>query len=422
LQFVDELARMTRGTRGVTAAKIMEAIARGEAPALAAEVCRIRNIGDDEISPKHVGEALSDLRRDGAPIVGYLGHASTTVWSAVSNPAVRPAVAVGHPVSAGDADCVGEIARLIKLTQKRTVQFSDLCDALDMPPSRVRHLVDDAQSKGYHVNVAGNAIGWKEPEPNLDAAQDVGVAPTVGGRQIIAVISDTHFGSSYCLREQLREFIEYAYSRGARHVLHAGDILDGCYDHGRWELSHHGLDKQIDDAIETLPRLDGLRYVAISGNHDETFTKSTGMDTGRAIVDRFRSEGRTDLEYVGPRGAMLRLGGVRIELWHPRQTSAAYSLSYRLQNKIRDTSVGRKPDLLLAGHWHTSVYLEQRGVHALACGTFQGGGSAFSKSLGGAPSIGGTLISWETTEHGTLRRVAVERSAYYENEAPREIA
>jgi predicted phosphodiesterase len=205
-------------------------------------------------------------------------------------------------------------------------------------------------------------------------------------------------------------------------VLHAGDILDGCYDHGRWELSHHGLDKQIDDAIETLPRLDGLRYVAISGNHDETFTKSTGMDTGRAIVDRFRSEGRTDLEYVGPRGAMLRLGGVRIELWHPRQTSAAYSLSYRLQNKIRDTSVGRKPDLLLAGHWHTSVYLEQRGVHALACGTFQGGGSAFSKSLGGAPSIGGTLISWETTEHGTLRRVAVERSAYYENEAPREIA
>jgi hypothetical protein len=53
---------------------------------------------------------------------------------------------------------------------------------------------------------------------------------------------------------------------------------------------------------------------------------------------------------------------------------------------------------------------------------FQGGKSSFGKSLNGAPSIGGLIVSWDATEHGTLRRVAVERSAYYEIEAFREVA
>lgn len=314
-----------------------------------------------------------------------------------------------------------KLEELIRHTRKHPVPLADLCDLLDLPPSKTRKLVEEAQRNGFHVAVAGDAIGWKEPEPNLDGLIDIGVAPTVGERQTIAVISDTHFGSRYCLRPYIKDFIEYAYSRGVRYVFHAGDMLDGCYDHGRWELSHHGFDEQCQDAIETLPRIRGMQYLFASGNHDETFTKSTGMDTGRAIVDRFRSVGRDDIVYLGPRGAMVRFGGAKIELWHPRQTSAAYSLSYRLQNKIRDTSIGRKSDLLFAGHWHTWCYFEQRGVHALACGTFQGAGSAFSKSLGGAPSIGGTVVSWETTEHGTLRRVSVERSAYYEHEQPREI-
>lgn len=316
---------------------------------------------------------------------------------------------------AGEAE---RLAALLKAT-KRPVSFARLCDVLDLSPSKVRLLVEDARAKGYTIGVAGDEIGWKEPEPEVDAVSNV--LPATSGRTIVGVISDTHFGSRYCLRKQIQDFIHLAYDAGARIILHAGDIVDGVYDHGRWELSHHGLEDQIQDALDTLPQLDGLRYIAITGNHDETFWKLTGYDTGRAINEAARGAGRSDIECVGARGAMLRVAGAKVELWHPKK-GGAYALSYHLQNKIRDTGLGHKPDILLAGHWHTSVYLEQRGVHALACGTFQGGGSAFSKSLGGAPSIGGTLLSWETTEHGTLRRVAVERVAYYEQEAPREVA
>lgn len=340
---------------------------------------------------------------------------------------------VGHAPSAGVRDCgkqevdagrvdvnrgiTSSFEPLLRATRK-PITFAKLCDTLDLSPLKVRRLVNDAQAAGYSVQVAGDAIGWQEPEP---VQKEREVLPTTGKRTIVGIMSDTHFGSKYCLRKQIRDFIQLAYDAGVRIILHSGDMLDGIYDHGRWELSHHGLEEQIQDCLDTLPQLEGLRYLFITGNHDSTFWKQTGYPTGLAIQNAAERAGRTDLEYVGACGAMLKVCGAKVELWHPKK-SGAYSLSYHLQNKIRDTALGHKPDILLAGHWHTSVYLEQRGIHALACGTFQGGGSEFGKSLGGAPSIGGTLLSWETTEHGTLRRVSVERVAYYEQEQPREVA
>ncbi len=67
---------------------------------------------------------------------------------------------------------------------------------------------------------------------------------------MVGVISDTHLGSKYCLRAQLKEFINYAYSKGVRKILHAGDITDGIYKHGVYEVSHTGLEAQVQDLFE----------------------------------------------------------------------------------------------------------------------------------------------------------------------------
>jgi UDP-2,3-diacylglucosamine pyrophosphatase LpxH len=305
---------------------------------------------------------------------------------------------------------------------KRGVGFEELCDRLNMPPSRVRGLISEAQAAGYRVDFAGDVVAQREPKP-AETIVDIGIAPIVGGRHYIGVIGDIHAGSKFFKRAQMVEFIRRAFDEGVRHMFITGDLLDGCYDHGRWELSHHGIDDQTTDLLETLPRIEGLSYHYITGNHDETFTRSTGLDTGRSIMDRARSEGRTDLYYYGCRGGLLKMGTVKVELWHPKP-GKAYALSYQLQNKIRDmpAATGRKPDILIAGHWHTFCYFEQRGIHAIASPCWQGGGSSFGKSLGGAPSIGGLIVSWKLTEHGTLRRVRVEREAYYDVEHYREVA
>lgn len=371
----------------------------------------------------HYDQLASALSRRGhGPISSMLGSAGRTAPApagtavhAADTDRVRAASAASP---AGDGDA--RFADLVRIADRGRT-FAQACDDLDVSPRRLRTMLDDAAARGYRIGIAGEVVA-RTPDEHTQRTADVGAAPVVGDRCMIAVISDTHFGSKYCLREPLREFIQHAYARGVRHVLHAGDVLDGCYDHGRWELSHHGVDDQIQDCLDTLPVLPGLAYHYISGNHDLTFTSSTGLDTGRLIEDRARTAGRTDLHYHGARGALLRLNRVKVALWHPR-SGKSYALSYQLQNHIRDlpSATNRKPDLLFAGHWHTSVSLEQRAVHASAVPCWQGGGSAFGKSLGGAPSIGGLIVSWDATEGGTLRRVAVERTAYYEVETWRDV-
>lgn len=311
-------------------------------------------------------------------------------------------------------------ARLLEAAKRGPVPFADLCDRLDMAPGKARALVEEAQAAGLAIHTEHDAVSFRLPEP-AEEIRDVGIAPTTGERHRVAVVSDLHFGSKYCLRQQYREFVHYAYESGVRHVLCPGDVLDGCYKHGRYELSHVGIEAQTGDFLDTHPRLPGMTFHGIGGNHDDTFSDAIGMDAGAYVQNLAEASGRTDVRFYGRRGARLRVLGAVVELWHPR-SSGGYALSYQLQNHVRDYAVGQKPDILLAGHWHTWVYFETRGVHALACGTFQGNGSAFSKSLGGAPSMGGTLLSWELTQDRTLRRFQVERSAYYEHEQPREVA
>jgi len=243
----------------------------------------------------------------------------------------------------------------------------------------------------------------------------VPVPPTVGKRARVGVISDTHLGSKYCLRAQLKDFIHYAYSTGVREILHPGDWVDGCYRHGLWELTHHGLDEQVQDLFETLPQLPGLTYHGILGNHDGTFAETIGVDVGDFMVSNFAAKGRRDVKIYGSRGAMLRLHGAVIHLWHPR-SGTSYARSYQLQKMIEKYSAGEKPHVVLAGHWHIFCHVEERGVHAVACPTFQGGGSAFGKSLGGAPAIGGLILEWEMTAGGTMRGFSLERRTYFERE------
>lgn len=294
------------------------------------------------------------------------------------------------------------------------VSFADLCDALDMSPSKARAAVEEARASGMRIDVEHDHVGMR-PTVDETRIQEIGVPPVVGGTQHLAVISDLHLGSKYCLREQLKDFVHHAYNSGVREVMVPGDLLDGCYKHGLWELSHHGLDEQTDDLFATLPHLPGLRYHAITGNHDETFEDTCGIHVGPYITDRFRSRGRNDLRFYGRRGAFVRVGGATVEMWHPRG-GGSYAKSYRLQKKIEGYAVGHKPHLLLVGHWHQYCHLLERGVHAFLCPTFQGGGSSFGKSLGGAPTIGGLVMSWEMTEGGTMRRFRHEYSAYYEAE------
>lgn len=315
---------------------------------------------------------------------------------------------------------------LMAAVRKGPATIEDLCNRLDLSPNRLRALVSQAYTAGLSVEIHGDHIGRRPPVESMhDDERPVRMPAPVKGRNMYAVASDIHIGNKHHLKDELEDFVERAYARGVRTVLCPGDLLDGVYRHSVWEQSHRGFDEQVREAARSLPKRPGMSWHFILGNHDQTFEDSCGLDVGRAIADTFRSEGRTDWTYHGSRGAYLRLAspgerGIVVEMWHPAK-GGAYALSYKMQNHIRDYAVGAKPDCLLVGHWHQQCYFVSRGVHAMSCGTWQGGRSAYGRSLGGSPSIGGWVVEYATTADGTVREFCPTWNAYYETETARDV-
>jgi predicted phosphodiesterase len=301
---------------------------------------------------------------------------------------------------------------LIKLIRGGPRTVRELANALDLSPLRVESMISAANAAGYDVHASADVIGRK---PAIDTP--VEIAQPTSGWQLIGVISDLHAGSKYCMRAQLRDFVLDAYSLGVREILCPGDMLDGCYRHGRWELTHHGIDAQCDDLFELLPHCDGLSYHAIEGNHDDTFRDGSGLDVSRYIMARAQAAGRDDLHVYGGREATLRVRGATINLWHPGG-GISYAKSYRAQRYVQSNYGPHKPDIVLIGHFHQFNHCDERGVQAICCPTFQGAGSRFSKMLGGSTALGGLLLAWRLTDTGTLRDFNLTRRAYFENEAP----
>lgn len=308
-----------------------------------------------------------------------------------------------------------DFQRLLKVA-KKPISFEQLCDAVGKPPGETRRLLALAKAAGVGLNV-GNDHVQLAPDQQVRTVQDTRILPTNTKRQQVGVVSDLHLGSKYCLRAQLRDCIEHFYERGIRAVLIPGDLLDGCYKHGIFELSHTGIEDQTRDLFETLPALPGLSYHAITGNHDHTFAELTGVNVGAYITGYFAERGRKDIRFYGDCGAFIEIHGAVVHLWHPLG-GMSYAKSYKLQKQIEKYGAGEKPHILLGGHVHQFATVEDRGVFGVLCPTFQASGSAFSKRLGGQPALGGLILSWEIAGEDLVRNFSVERRRYFEVEVP----
>jgi len=303
----------------------------------------------------------------------------------------------------------GNLVELVKrLTKRGGVTLEQLCDELEMSPKAAREYLADAAEVGITIDIAHEKLLFRSPEQGPSTPAVPVVPPGDGTEHRIGVFSDMHFGSKYCLREQLSAFVLHAYhDHGIRDFFCPGDIVEGCYRHAMFERSSESLDDQQAEFLDALPSLDGMRIYFIDGNHDYTFTERTGVEAGKNLVRLARERGRDDITFLGSRGSLIQYGDTRIELWHPKK-GAAYALSYQLQNKIRDTAPERLPNILLTGHVHEYVKLLRSNVWAFYCGTFQHGDAPYGRSLGGDVAMGGLIIRWRVDPDGVVRTLSDE--------------
>jgi len=287
-----------------------------------------------------------------------------------------------------------------KRSRKRLVSLRDVCDALDVPPKKAEALINKAVTLGYTINVESGSLYINSESELQEEIPKIKVANGKTRHVKFAVISDTHAGSSAAMKEHVQDFVHTAYKKhGIRTILHGGDILTGnsVYRAQVAELDMWGCTRQCEAASEMLPELDGLKYYAILGNHDVNFIKIAGIDPGYIL-----NHMRKDIIILGHLKATFVLDpvGILIELCHIK--SSAHAKSYALEKHIaKIISKGHHPDMIFAGHRHTSGYWELNGIHAFMCPCFENE-NMFVKYFDFIPSIGGIIVDLEVDSYGKI--------------------
>ena len=192
------------------------------------------------------------------------------------------------------------------------------------------------------------------------------------GHVKIGIISDTHIGQEH-FDEELFAFAGKTFKKeGIKTVYHAGDILEGMSgrDGHVYELAQIGFSNQIKEAQRLFEKhLKGFDIYGITGNHDHWYKQRN--NGGVSVGEEF--EQRVDnFTFLGENEADIKLAPkVIMKLFHPGD-GTAYATSYKMQKLIESLEGGKKPQIIVEGHYHKALYMYNRGVHGIEAGTICG--------------------------------------------------
>lgn len=193
------------------------------------------------------------------------------------------------------------------------------------------------------------------------------------GRHIkFGYYSDPHCGEKHFLEGLWFQMVKTFKKEGIEHVYCPGDNLEGMS--GRpghiYELSHIGASAQLKYAsglFNSSPS--SLQFHITDGNHDQWFKEkgNIGLVAGQELANRCKN-----VHFLGEWEAKVRLANnVTMLLFHAND-GTAYADSYKIQKLVESLEGGKKPNIILSGHYHKQVSIFRRNVFAFECGTLCG--------------------------------------------------
>jgi predicted phosphodiesterase len=187
----------------------------------------------------------------------------------------------------------------------------------------------------------------------------------------LLVISDSHIGNiNY--DPKLNDYaVKIADKENVDAVLHVGDIADGWYQNRPtqlFEMNAIGLDAQMKLAVKELSKYKQPLYF-ITGNHEyNSYMRGAGVEFGSVLEEKLGK----DAHFLGnAEGDLILKNGCKIKLLHP-DGGSSYAISYKSQKIIESLEGGKKPNVLLIGHFHKSEYIFYRNIHCIQAGTLEG--------------------------------------------------
>lgn len=250
---------------------------------------------------------------------------------------------------------MNEINGKIKYLVNKNKSFSEICDELGLKDYELVGLVELMKSDGELIDyIDGNIVKLKKPIKRNDVYEVKHNLETLK----MLLISDTHLCSKYDRLDILRYLYQKAEDLGVKYVLHSGDFTDGKSNRPEhiYELREPSFQGQVDYCVDKYPRFSGKTFV-IQGNHDDWWYKSAGSEILKPI-----SAQREDIIYLGPDVADMKIGKLKVRLFHG-QGGIAYAKSYKLQKYLDTIPVNEKPDILQTGHIHQAFYYKQDQTH-----------------------------------------------------------
>ena len=266
-----------------------------------------------------------------------------------------------------------ELINKIKYLVKKGKTLQEICSLLELKDYEVIGIVELLKQEGHLVDyINGEVVALKRPVKNNDVYQIPNNLETMH----LLLISDTHLCSKYDRLDILRYLYAKADDRGVKHILHSGDFTDGRSNRPEhvYELKELSYDGQVDYCVDKYPHFSGNTYV-ISGNHDNWWYKSNGSEIVKSI-----SKERDDIIYLGPDVADVKIGKLKIRLFHG-SGGMAYAKSYKIQKYLDSIPLDEKPHILQTGHTHQSFYLKQDNTHCFQTGCLEDL-TPFSRSMG----------------------------------------
>ena len=183
--------------------------------------------------------------------------------------------------------------------------------------------------------------------------------------------SDPHCGEKHFLEALWFSMIKTFKKEGIETVYCPGDNLEGMS--GRpghiYELAHIGASAQLNYATGLFQEAPTLHFYITDGNHDQWFKEkgNIGLVTGVELQKRNKN-----VTFLGEWEARVKLGdNVEMLLFHAND-GTAYADSYKIQKLIESLEGGKKPNIILSGHYHKQVAIFRRNVFGFECGTLCG--------------------------------------------------
>jgi hypothetical protein len=299
---------------------------------------------------------------------------------------------------------------LLRFLRDKPRTLAEISTRFDKSEDTVRGWIERLRAAGYNVvetakEVQVSTTALPDREPLAEA-----LIHWAGLEVVLALVSDTHFGSRYMQISHLRTFLQIALERGARHVLWAGDITAGVgvYPGQSKDLFLNTGQEQVEVAAEVIPRAEELLHLGIGGNHDYSFLRRLGPDPLHQLALL-----RPDFRHLGYDVADVRITDkADVRLWHP-SGGLPYAVSYRLQRGMEAAAFEElqkaithqenpRLRLVVAGHLHVSMMLPIGGVYGFQAGCFEGQ-TDYLKRKGRFPEIGGWILRLRLADDGTIQ-------------------